>query len=81
VASLALIVSFILLFVFLIGPIAYIASRLNFPRFFIYILSWFSILSGMWFCFIGLPIWYVGLIPIYFGWISLLRIKKKQTQA
>jgi hypothetical protein len=77
VFSLALIVSIILLFIILIGPIAYILSKLNFPKFIVYIFSLLSILSGLWFCFIGLPIWYIGLIPIYLGYISWPKRQKK----
>jgi hypothetical protein len=80
-ASLAFIVSIMLLFIILIGPISYLSARLNFHHFIVYLLSAMSIVSGLWFCFIGLPVWYIGLIPVYLGYISILRMKKKQTQA
>lgn len=80
-ASLALAASLVVLSIILIGPITYIFSRLGLPKLIIYPLSLLSIVSGIWFITIGLPIWYIGLIPIYCGYISILRTKKKQTQA
>lgn len=79
-ASLALLVSIIVFFTLFIGPLTYLLSRLNFPFFIIYILSTLSIIQGIWFCSIGIPIWYIGLIPIYFGYISILRTKQKKNQ-
>lgn len=79
-ASLAFIVSLIILVTLLIGPLAYLLSRLNFPSFIIYLLSILSIIQGIWFCSIGIPIWYIGLIPIYFGYISIQRTKQKKNQ-
>jgi hypothetical protein len=76
-ASLALAASIVVLFVLLIGPITYLLSRLNFPSFIIYPLSILSIISGIWFISIALPIWYLGLIPIYLGYISISRVRKK----
>lgn len=75
-ASLALVASLVVLSTVLIGPLAYLLSRLNFPVFIVYILSILSILNGIWFCSIGLPIWYLGLAPIYFGYISIQRVRK-----
>jgi hypothetical protein len=79
-ASLALAASIVVLFTLLIGPFAYISSRLNFPNIIVYILSILSIINGIWFCCIGLPVWYIGLIPIYLGYISIARANKKETQ-
>ena len=79
-ASLALIASLVVIFTILIGPIAYLSAKLNFPSFIVYILSILSIINGIWFCSIGLPIWYIGLIPIYLGYISIARANKKETQ-
>jgi hypothetical protein len=78
-ASLALIVSLVLLFTVSIGLITYILSRLHFPSFIIYLLSILSILNGLWFISIGLPIWYLGLIPVYFGYISIQRVSKRHS--
>lgn len=80
-ASLALMVSIIILGTILIGPFTYLCSRLNFPSPIIYFLSLISIIIGINFCLIGLPIWYLGLLPIYCGYISIRRAKRKETQA
>jgi len=77
-ASLALAASLVVLSTLLIGPITYLFSRLNFPSFIIYILSFLAIAQGIWFCSIGLPVWYLGLIPIYFGYISIQRTREKK---
>lgn len=77
-ASLALVASIVVLFILLIGPITYLLSRLNFTSIIIYPLSILSILSGIWFTSIALPIWYLGLIPIYFGYISIHRTSRKK---
>ena len=79
-ASLALVVSIIVLITLFIGPLVYLLSRLNFPSFIIYILSTLSIIQGIGFCSIGVPIWYIGLIPIYFGYISIQRTRQKKNQ-
>ena len=79
-ASLALIVSFMVLVTVFIGPLSYLSARLNFPTFITYMLSIISILNGIWFCSVVIPIWYIGLIPIYFGYISIVRANKKETQ-
>jgi hypothetical protein len=77
-ASLALVASLVVLSTILIGPLAYLLAKLKFPSFFVYILSILSIINGIWFASIGLPIWYVGLVPIYFGYISIQQIRKTQ---
>lgn len=78
--SLALAAAIIVLFTIFIGPITYILARLGLPSVLIYILSILCIFAGAHFCWIGLPIWYLGLIPIYFGYISIQRTNKKETQ-
>lgn len=80
-ASLALIASLVILFTLLIGPIAYLSAKLNLPNFIVYLLSLLSIINGIWFCLIGLPVWYLGLIPIYLGYISISTANKNSTQA
>jgi len=80
VASLALAASLIVLVTILIGPLAYLTLRLNFPSFIVYILSALSIVSGLWFASLALPVWYIGLIPIYFGYISIQRVNQKKNQ-
>jgi len=79
-ASLALAASIIILITLLIGPIAYLSARLNFPVFFIYLLSLLSIVQGIWFCSIAIPIWYMGLIPIYFGYISITKVRNRNSR-
>lgn len=79
-ASLALAASIVVLMTLLIGPLAYLFARLNFPKFIVYILSGLSIIQGVWFCSIAIPIWYIGLIPIYFGYISIQRVRQKKSQ-
>ena len=79
-ASLALAASLVVLATILIGPLAYLTARLNFPSFIVYILSALSIINGLWFISIALPIWYIGLIPVYFGYISIQRVKQKKNQ-
>lgn len=79
-ASLALAASLVFLVTLFIGPLAYLSSRLNLPSLIVYILSTLSIINGLWFCFIGLPIWYIGLIPIYFGYVSIQRVRQKKNQ-
>lgn len=79
-ASLALAASVVVLATLLIGPLAYLFARLNFPPFIVYILSGLSIIEGIWFCSIAISIWYIGLIPIYFGYISIHRTRQKQIQ-
>lgn len=80
-ASLALVASLVVLFTLLIGPIAYLAAKLNLPTFIVYILSLLSIVNGLWFCLIGLPVWYLGLVPIYLGYISIRKANQNSTQA
>jgi hypothetical protein len=79
-AGLALIASLVVLLTILIGPLAYLLSRLNFPSFIVYTLSVLSIMNGIWFASIGLPIWYLGLVPIYFGYISIQRLNKRRLE-
>lgn len=77
-ASLALIASLVVLATIFIGPLAYICSRSGLPSAIVYTLSILAIANGIWFIFIGLPIWYMGLVPIYFGYISIDRENKKK---
>jgi hypothetical protein len=79
-ASLALVASVVVLITLLIGPLTYLLSRLNLSQYIIYPLSVLSIIQGLWFCSIGLPVWYMGLIPIYFGYLSIQRVRQKKNQ-
>jgi hypothetical protein len=80
-ASLALAAAVVFLFILFVGPITYVLAKLGFPSIIIWPLGAFCIVSGIWFS-ITLPhIFYIGLIPVYFGYISVSRTNKKQTQA
>lgn len=74
-ASLAIIASLVVFSTLLIGPFTYLLARLNLSKFIIYPLSIVCILQGLWFCSIGIPIWYVGLVPIYFAYLSINRVR------
>lgn len=80
-ASLALIASLVVLATIFVGPLTYILARLKFPAIIIYIMSIFCVVNGVWFAMIGLPVWYLGLIPIYFGYISIVKANENQTKA
>ncbi len=77
-ASLALAASLVVLSVILSGPITYLLAKLNAPSFIVYMFSIFSIVLGLWFCYIALPIWYIGLFPIYCAYISIQKIQDRQ---
>jgi hypothetical protein len=76
-ASLALLVTIIILFTLLVGPITYLLAKIGFPSIIIYVLSLISILIGINFCLIATPVWYLGLLPIYCGYISIRLANKK----
>ena len=77
-ASLALMASIIILVTILCGPITYLLARLHFPAFMIYLLAILSIFAGINFCLIPIPVWYLGCIPIYFGYLSILRVRQNK---
>lgn len=77
-ASLALVVSIVILTILLIGPLTYLLARLDSPAFIIYPLSLLCMVAGIWFATIGLPVWYIGLIPMYCGYISIVRVREKK---
>jgi len=79
-ASLAIIVSIIVLLTIFIGPLTYILARLNAPNIIVYIMSAICFFAGINFCLLAIPVWYLGLIPIYFGYISIARTRKKEIQ-
>lgn len=76
-ASLALAASLVVLSVLLSGPITYLLARIGTPSFIVYICSIFCIVLGLWFCTIALPIWYIGLLPIYCGYVSIKRVNAR----
>lgn len=81
-ASLALMVSLILLLMILIGPTVYLLAWIRIiPNFIIFILAPISIIAGLWFIFLPLGmIQFLGLFPVVLGItainIRLERIKK-----
>jgi hypothetical protein len=76
-ASLALLASLVFLLILFIGPITYFLTKIGLPSFIIWILASFCIVSGCWFA-ITLPhIFYIGLIPIYYGYISITATSQK----
>lgn len=75
-ASLALAASIVVLSILLLGPLTYLFARIGFPKILVYLFSGLSILSGLWFMTIGIPIWYIGLFPIYCGYVSIKRANK-----
>ena len=78
-ASLALMASLVVLFTILLGPITYLLAVWKFPEAIVYTLSLLCFFCGINFCILGIPVWYLGLIPIYFGYISILRVSKKES--
>lgn len=74
--SLALAASAIILLILLVGPLSYLFARIGCPRFIVYLFSGLSIVCGLWFMTIGIPIWYIGLFPIYCGYVSIKRVNK-----
>ena len=84
-ASLALAASLVVLSVLLSGPITYLLAKIGVPSFIVYLCSIFCIVLGIWFCTIALPIWYIGLLPMYCGYSSIKlvnarKLKKIQEQ-
>lgn len=75
-ASLALAASLVFISILLIGPLTYLLAKIRFPKFIVYLFSTLSIFSGFWFMTIGLPIWYIGLVPIYCGYTSIKLVNK-----
>jgi hypothetical protein len=71
-ASLAIIVGLIFLTVILSGPTVYLLSKIKIlPRIIIQFLSILIFALGLWWIMIVVtPIRWLGLIPIYFGWLA-----------
>jgi len=80
VFSLALMVTAILCFTIFIGPITYFLAKIKFPRIIIYLLSLLSIIIGINFCLLITPVWYIGLLPIYCGYLSIRSANQKTIQ-
>jgi hypothetical protein len=78
-ASLALIVSLIFLFVLFIGPITYLLSYSRYiPNIIIYLLGIACVLIGLWWLFLPIPmIKYYGLIDMFFGYKAISQRSEK----
>jgi hypothetical protein len=72
-ASLALLVMIIFLFVVLLGPATWILSKCKLiPSFIIYIMGSLSILIGIYWCFLPVNLLRVfGLLTAYLGWLAI----------
>jgi hypothetical protein len=72
-ASLALIVALIFLGLLIIGPTVVLLNKIAIiPKFIIWLLAIFSIFYGLWWIFIVVtPIRWIGLLPIYCGWLAI----------
>jgi hypothetical protein len=73
-ASLAILVSLLFLFVVLLGPATFLLSKSRFiPSFVIWIMGLFCIVVGIWWFFI-LPsniIGFFGILTAYLGWLAI----------
>lgn len=76
-ASLALLVAQIFLGLLIIGPLVVLLSKIAvMPKFIIWLLAIFSIFYGIWWILIVVtPIRWIGLLPIYCGWITIVSKK------
>ena len=72
-ASLALLVTLMLLFVVLLGPATYLLSRFNFvPQFIIWIMGLFCIVIGIYWFFLPVNfLRFFGLLTAYLGWLAI----------
>lgn len=72
-ASLALLVALMFLFVVLLGPATWLLSKSRFiPRFIIYIMGFLSIVIGIYWCFLPVNLLrFFGLLTAYLGWVAI----------
>lgn len=72
-ASLALLVALMFLFVVLLGPATWLLSKSRFiPRFVIYIMGFLSIVIGIYWCFLPVNLLrFFGLLTAYLGWVAI----------
>ncbi len=79
-ASLALLVTLMLLFVVLLGPATYLLSKsIYIPRFIIWIMGLFSIGIGIYWFFLPVNfLRFFGLLTAYLGWLAI-QSKEKGT--
>jgi hypothetical protein len=69
-AGLAILVTVIILFMIVIGPLTYLMANTKF-KFLIHFCCGICILVGLNFLMVGGPIWYIGLVPLYFAYLTL----------
>ncbi|NBQ16951.1 hypothetical protein EBU24_01400 [bacterium] len=81
-ASLALLVSIIFCSVLVSGPLCYLLSTFkSVPSNIIYIFSTATICLGLWWFFLPIPsIRYIGLFSVWLGWLSIKKLKARETQ-
>jgi hypothetical protein len=79
-ASLALLVTLMLLFVILLGPATWLLSKsVYIPRFIIWIMGLLSIIVGVYWFFLPVNILrFFGLLTAYLGWLAI-QSKDKRT--
>ncbi len=79
-ASLALLVSIILLFVILLGPATWLLSKsIYIPKFIIWIMGLASIIIGIYWFFLPVNfLRFFGLLTAYLGWVAI-QSKEKGT--
>jgi len=72
-ASLALLVSLMFLFVVLLGPATWLLSKSRFiPKFIIYMMGILSIIIGIYWCFLPVNLLrFFGLLTAYLGWMAI----------
>lgn len=77
-ASLALLVALMFLFVVLLGPATWLLSKSRFiPRFVIYIMGFLSIVIGIYWCFLPVNLLrFFGLLTAYLGWVAIQSKKR-----
>ena len=81
-ASLAVLVSLIVLSILLIGPVGYLLCSFKWmPNWLVWIISALSISLGIWFFLLPIPaIRYIGLIPVLCGVLSIRNKSFKTTE-
>ena len=79
-ASLAILVSLIFIFVIIIGPLSYLLSLFDWmPRFIVWLLGLSCIFIGVWWFLLPIPaIRYYGLVDIFIGLKIVLGSGKKK---
>lgn len=80
-ASLALLVSLIILFIILIGPTIYLMAWIKpIPNFLIFICAPIPIVAGLWFIFLPIGmVQFLGIFPVVLGLAAInIRLEQKK---